>query len=168
MKKKIQKTKSPAGKGSPEMSPAESAAEIHAFMSEHALDDLTLERDGEKVEICRGLRIGFAHAMPSPRAEDAPVAAPTAAPAAPPVSKYHLIRSPMAGTFYRSPSPSAASYVKEGDRVKADTTVCIIEAMKVMNEIKAEVSGTIVRICLENSAPLAEGDVMFEVDTGAQ
>ena len=73
------------------------------------------------------------------------------------------IKSPMVGTFYRAPSPEAANYVEIGAEVHPDTVVCIIEAMKVMNEIKAEVSGRITRIAIEDATPVSYGQVLFEV-----
>jgi len=73
------------------------------------------------------------------------------------------IKSPMIGTFYRSPSPEAGSYVEIGTEVNADTVVCIIEAMKVMNEIKAEVKGVITQILVENAKPVEFGQPMFKV-----
>jgi len=73
------------------------------------------------------------------------------------------IKSPMVGTFYRSSGPGSDPYVKVGDYVEAETTVCIIEAMKVMNEIKAEVSGRITRIAIEDATPVSYGQVLFEV-----
>lgn len=73
------------------------------------------------------------------------------------------IKSPMIGTFYRSPSPEAAAYVEVGTEVTADTAVCIIEAMKVMNEIKAEVKGVITQTLVENGKPVEFGQVLFRV-----
>ena len=88
-------------------------------------------------------------------------AAATAAAAA--ASNEIEIKSPMIGTFYRSPSPEAGSYVEIGSEVNADTVVCIIEAMKVMNEIKAEVKGVITQIIVENAKPVEFGQPMFKV-----
>lgn len=90
------------------------------------------------------------------------------APAAPAVddSKLHVIRSPMVGTFYASPSPDAAAYVKVGDHVGRDSTVCIIEAMKVFNEIQAEVTGQIVSVLVEGGQPVEFNQPLFKVDTG--
>ena len=73
------------------------------------------------------------------------------------------VRSPMIGTFYRSPSPEAAAYVEIGSEVSPDTVVCIIEAMKVMNEIKAEVKGTITQALVENGKPVEFGQPLFKV-----
>ena len=76
-----------------------------------------------------------------------------------------LIKSPMVGTFYSAPDPDSPAYVKVGDPVGPDTTVCIVEAMKVFNEIPAEVSGKIVAVLVENGEPVEFGQPMFKVDT---
>jgi acetyl-CoA carboxylase biotin carboxyl carrier protein len=84
--------------------------------------------------------------------------------AAPAVNSGEIdIKSPMIGTFYRSPSPESASYVDVGAEVNPDSVVCIIEAMKVMNEIKAEVKGVITQILVENGKPVEFGQPMFKV-----
>ena len=75
------------------------------------------------------------------------------------------ITSPMVGTFYRSPSPDAESFVDEGDHVGPETTVCIVEAMKVFNQIPAELSGRIVAVLAENGSPVEFGQPLFRVDT---
>jgi len=100
-----------------------------------------------------------------------PAATPSggAAPAAPaaalaPVSTHKDIKSPMVGTFYKSPEPGAEAYVKVGGRVTAGQTVCIIEAMKIMNEIEAEVSGVVREILVEDTQPVEFGQVLFRVD----
>lgn len=77
---------------------------------------------------------------------------------------YKEIRSPMVGTFYRSPAPDAEPFVKIGQEITAETVVCIIEAMKVMNEIKAEVSGIVRKIVLENATPVEFGQVLFKIE----
>ena len=87
----------------------------------------------------------------------APAAAPAAAPEGP------MIKAPMIGTFYRAPSPESANYVEVGDKVTADSVVCIIEAMKVMNEIKAEVSGAITEILVDNSKPVEFDQPLFRI-----
>ena len=74
------------------------------------------------------------------------------------------IKSPIVGTFYRSPSPEAAPFVKVGDRVEEETVVCIVEAMKVMNEIKAECKGVIKKIMIENATPVEYGQSLFKID----
>jgi len=80
---------------------------------------------------------------------------------------YHEIKSPMVGTFYAQPEPGAEPYVRVGARVTPTTTVCIIEAMKIMNNIDAEVSGVIKEICVSDAQPVEFGQVLFRVDTNA-
>jgi len=93
------------------------------------------------------------HAAPSHAAEAA----------APPVALKE-IRSPMVGTYYRAPEPGADAYVQVGSRVTSGQTVCIIEAMKIMNEIEAEVSGVIREVCVEDATPVEYGQVLYRVD----
>ena len=95
-------------------------------------------------------------AAPGPAA-----AAASPAPAAPALKE---IKSPMVGTFYRAPEPGAEPYVKVGSRVSAGQTVCIIEAMKIMNEIEAEVTGLVKEVCLEDASPVEFGTVLYRVD----
>ena len=90
------------------------------------------------------------------------VATATTAPV-PPVSTEKEIKSPMIGTFYRSPSPEAAPYVEVGTEVNPDSIVCIIEAMKVMNEIKAEQRGVITQILVDNAKPVEFGQPLFKI-----
>ena len=98
---------------------------------------------------------------PVPTQMATPVAAhPAPAPAA---SNEIEIKSPMVGTFYRAPSPEAANYVEIGTEVSGDTVVCIIEAMKVMNEIKAEVRGVITQVLVENAKPVEFGQPLFKI-----
>src|SRR5262245_27109197 len=108
-------------------------------------------------------------AMPVPMAAAPAPAAPvgttsTASPAAAAASALKEIKSPMVGTFYRSPEPGAEPYVKVGSRVSAGQTVCIIEAMKIMNEIEAEVTGVVKEVCLEDASPVEFGTVLYRVD----
>lgn len=78
----------------------------------------------------------------------------------------HEVESPMVGTFYRAPAPDAPPYVEVGDRVEEGETLCILEAMKLMNELESEVSGTIREICVENAESVEYGEVLFRIDTG--
>ena len=113
------------------------------------------------------LAVPMAVSVPS-----APVAAaapeterePARAPAAPALKE---IRSPMVGTFYKAPEPGAESYVRVGSRVTPGQTVCIIEAMKIMNEIEAEIAGTVREISVEDGQPVEFGQVLFRVDPNA-
>jgi acetyl-CoA carboxylase biotin carboxyl carrier protein len=102
-------------------------------------------------------------APPAPAAEVAAPAAPPT-PAAPPAAKTTVVRSPMIGTFYRSPGPGKDVFVNEGDSIKPGQTLCIIEAMKLFNEIEAEVAGKIVRILVANATPVEYDQPLFEVE----
>jgi len=101
---------------------------------------------------------------PAPAPAAAAPAASAAAPSAAPASTLKEIKSPMVGTFYKAPEPGADAYVKVGSRVTAGQTVCIIEAMKIMNEIEAEVTGVIREILVEDSQPVEFGQALFRVD----
>ena len=94
----------------------------------------------------------------------APVPAPAAPAVAAPVSTLKEIQSPMVGTFYAAPEPGAEPYVRIGQRVTPGQTVCIVEAMKIMNEIEAEVSGVVREVCVEDAQPVEYGQVLFRVD----
>lgn len=145
---------------------------IVELMNEHGLTqfDLTKKdfqlklKKGSDVEELRGLLANLpapsaAPVLPAP----APAAAPAGAAAAPAVADGVEINSPMVGTFYQKPAPDAPSFVEVGSVVSVGQTVCIIEAMKVMNEIKAEVSGTITAIIAQDGKPVQFGDVLFRI-----
>lgn len=91
-------------------------------------------------------------------------ALPAAAPSAPDEPAGHIVKSPMVGTFYRSPSPGAPSFVEVGSAVKTGEALCIIEAMKLLNEIEAEVAGTIKQILVENGQPVEYGQPLFVIE----
>ncbi len=142
------------------------------LMKKNSVSEFELERQDFKIRLKRG---GAVVALP--QSDDAPVTfalpsapqqvgagSPSAAVAAPQaVSGESEIKSPMIGTFYQSPSPESASYVEVGTEVNPDTVVCIIEAMKVMNEIKAEVRGVITAILVENAKPVEFGQPLFRI-----
>ncbi|MFP4140486.1 MAG: acetyl-CoA carboxylase biotin carboxyl carrier protein [Planctomycetota bacterium] len=102
-----------------------------------------------------------ASAGPAPAQQAAPAATEAAAPT--PADNLIEVISPMVGTFYSAPSPDSDPFVSSGDKVTPETVVCIVEAMKVMNEIKAEVAGTIVEVCVQNAQPVEYGQVLFRV-----
>ena len=145
--------------------------EIKAIAEIVAANDLAefkLEREGFTLEIKRGSSTVVAAPVsmiaPAPVAAPAPAAAaPAAAPAAD-NAKRITIDSPLVGTLYRAPSPEAAPFVKVGDKVTPDTVVCIVEAMKVMNEIKAEKSGVIRDILVENGSAVEFGQPLFVIE----
>jgi acetyl-CoA carboxylase biotin carboxyl carrier protein len=127
---------------------------------------LLLKKPGPAVVQMASAPVAIAAPAPAPAVASAPVAAPAAASApAAPTQEAGLveIKSPMVGTFYRSASPDAPSYVEEGGRVEKGKPVCIVEAMKLMNEIEADVTGTVVKVCVQNEQPVEYGTVLFLV-----
>jgi acetyl-CoA carboxylase biotin carboxyl carrier protein len=146
---------------------------IIGMMKDNDLSEFQMEQDGLKIRIKRGPE-GFQQTVtlppvaapqpaPVPVANQAPAAAPVApAPVAAATDIKHIM-SPMVGTFYLSASPESPPYVEIGQEVDPETVVCIIEAMKVMNEIKADVKGVITEIVAENAKPVEFGQKLFAV-----
>lgn len=140
---------------------------IAEIVAANDLSELKLEADGFTLEIKRGGAVVAAApvAVAAPVAPVAAAPAPAAAPAAAaPAANRVTIDSPLVGTLYRAPSPEAAPFVKVGDKVTPDTVVCIVEAMKVMNEIKAEKSGVIRDILVENGSAVEFGQPLFVIE----
>ena len=143
-------------------------------MKKNSISEFELEKDNFKIRLRRGQEGGVqvlpedyilppaAQATALPAAAAPAAAAPAAS--APPASSGVEIKSPMIGTFYRAPSPEAASYVEVGSEVEPETVVCIVEAMKVMNEIKAEVRGVITQVCVDNAKPVEFNQPLFKVN----
>ena len=142
------------------------------IMARHGLSELEIEEAGSRVHLCRGGVVAPA----SPVVASAPVVAVSEAPAsessssaaasassAPVSASATTITSPLVGTFYTASSPEAEPFVHEGSVVTAGTTVCIIEAMKVMNEVKAECDGVITRVLLPNKSAVEYGTALFEM-----
>jgi len=139
--------------------------QILKLMDEHGLSEFTLERDGEKL-IIKGQTAAVPVVMPvQPAPQMVPqAAAPAAAPEVEPVDdSIQVITSPMVGTFYAAPSPDSEPFVRPGVVINPDSTVGIIEAMKIMNEIKAEISGTITEMCVTNGQAIEFGQELFKV-----
>jgi len=136
-------------------------------MSQHDLSEIDLHDGSQRIRLRRGARVTTVAAAPVYQAAPAPVNEPKpgpAAPAAAPKKNLLEIKSPVVGTFYKSPDPNSPAFVSVGSKVTPTTTVCIIEAMKIFNEIAAEVAGTIVELCVENQQPVEYGQVLFRVD----
>jgi acetyl-CoA carboxylase biotin carboxyl carrier protein len=127
--------------------------------------ELEIQEGEERVRITRALApAGQTLMLQAPAAHPAPAAAPTPAPPpaeAPPEPTGHVVKSPMVGTFYRAASPGAKSFVEVGDTVKEGDTLCIVEAMKLMNEIEADASGVVKAILVENGQPVEFGQALF-------
>lgn len=136
------------------------------LMKKNGLAVFKMEREGFKITLkTAGAEVTQVIQQPAGAPSVTPAPAAAAAPSATPARDPNLkeIKSPMVGTFYLAPSPDAAPYVSTGQDVTSETVVCIVEAMKVMNEIKAEVSGKVVEVCAENGKPVQFGQVLFRV-----
>jgi acetyl-CoA carboxylase biotin carboxyl carrier protein len=141
------------------------------LMKKNSITEFELERQDSKIRLKRGLNGGSASAQPEDYTLPNYGMAPSAGSAAggppqalPPVASGEIdVKSPMIGTFYRAPSPEATNYIEVGSTVNAESVVCIIEAMKVMNEIKSEVSGVITQVLVENGKPVEFGQPLFKV-----
>lgn len=148
----------------------EEIKELISLLKESDINEIEVERGDIRVRVQR-----FASGPPQQVYAAAPYAAPAPAPAAaaPHIpaapaalaadANLHTIKSPIVGTFYSAASPDSPPFVKPGDSVTAKSTVCIIESMKLMNEIEAEVSGTIVACLVENGKPVEYGEALFTV-----
>jgi len=133
------------------------------LMKKNDLSVFEMEKDGFRLKLQKGAgeQTVFTSPAPAAAAPALPAAATTAAPA--PASTLKDVLSPMVGTFYRATSPESPPFVDVGKEVSEETVVCIIEAMKVMNEIKAETKGVIAEIVAENGKPVQFGQVLFRV-----
>ncbi len=135
------------------------------LVEESGIAEIEVTEGEEKVRITRSAPQQAVYAAPAPVHHAAPAVAPApvaAAPAARDLSAAQ--KSPMVGTFYRAPSPSSPPFVEVGQSVKAGETLCIIEAMKLMNEIEAEKSGVIKEILVENGQPVEYGEPLFIIE----
>jgi len=160
----------------------EEIKELVDIISSNNVNEFELERAGIKIRISKNQPVAAAVAAPAPVISLAPQAVGGAAPAAPqpaataaapaesapaPAEAEEegllLVKSPMVGTFYAAPSPESPSYVAEGDNVAPGKVLCIVEAMKLMNEIESEVAGTIVKIHPENGQPVEFGETLFSI-----
>ena len=158
----------------------EELRELIALLRDNGLAELELENEGFRVRLRRESSAGSSYVADVP--QHAPASAPVPAAPAPAAAAsgpthpgthasteasqdqdLHIIPSPIVGTFYRSPSPSADPFVKIGSNVEPESVVCIIEAMKLMNEIQAEASGEVVKIYVENGQPVEYGQPLFGI-----
>ena len=140
------------------------------LMKKNSVSEFELEKQDFKIRLKRGMHgngtsveeVPMMSYAPAPTLPMVTAVSASGAPAAP-ASNDADIKSPMIGTFYRSPSPESAPYVEVGTEVNPETVVCIIEAMKVMNEIKAETRGVVTQILMENAKPVEFGQPLFKV-----
>jgi len=145
------------------------------LLSESTLGELEIEEDGKKIRLAKPTGIPFQapSMIPSPGAMGAaqgassahPAPSPAPAPAIPAEARgYHEIKSPIVGTFYRAPAPDAAPFIQVGSAIVPGTVLCIVEAMKLMNEIESDVSGKIVKVLVENGQPVEYDQTLFLVE----
>jgi acetyl-CoA carboxylase biotin carboxyl carrier protein len=153
---------------------------ILALVREHELTEFELERDGLKLRVRKSQGPGQPQVqmlMPAPQvSHQSQIPAPQAAPSGPSPApaangqtdeelELAVVKSPIVGTFYRTPEPGAPAFVEVGQRVKKDQVLCIIEAMKLMNEITSEYDGEIVSVYVENGKPVQYGERLFAIKT---
>ena len=147
------------------------------LVTETDITEFEMEGSEEKIRIKRGVTPEVVHYQAPPvvtalpQAVAAPAMAPAAAPgvpaaAAPVVEKGEVVVSPIVGTFYRAPAPDAPPYVEVGQVVEKGQVLCIVEAMKLMNEIEAEIEGTILQILVENGHTVEYGEPLFKIKVG--
>lgn len=150
------------------------------FLSNSGLEEVNIETEEFKIKVKRSNEAQIIEKTIAAPAAIAPVAAPAAAPApvapaaapaapqaeapAASTSNYVEIKSPMIGTFYTSANPESPAFISVGDKVEKGTPVCIVEAMKLFNEIESEISGTIVKVLVENASPVEYDQPLFLVD----
>jgi acetyl-CoA carboxylase biotin carboxyl carrier protein len=153
---------------------AKEIQELIDFISKSGLEEVNIETEEFKIKVRKSPKVEakYIETPSAPAVTGTPVA-PQTETAAPSTSapqpttdesKYVTIKSPMIGTFYRSSSPDADPFVKEGDKISVGQTVCIVEAMKLFNEIESEVSGKIVKVLLDNASPVEFDQPLFLVD----
>ncbi|MGA2622733.1 MAG: acetyl-CoA carboxylase biotin carboxyl carrier protein [Bacteroidota bacterium] len=144
------------------------------LLEQSKIDEIEVEEEGIKIRISKH-SAGSAVVYPSqvvqpltqpvqPQHSPHDAAAAQAAPPAKPEVKYHEVKSPIVGTFYRAPAPDADPYVEVGQAVQAGTVLCIIEAMKLMNEIECDIAGRIVKIAVENGQPVEYNQTLFFIE----
>jgi acetyl-CoA carboxylase biotin carboxyl carrier protein len=133
------------------------------LVQESGISELEVTEGEEKVKIVKSGGSAAAYSAPAPTLAQVPVPPPAPATASAALTG-HLVKSPMVGTFYRSPSPGAKHFVEVGDTVKAGDTICIIEAMKLLNEIESDKDGVIKAILVENGQPVEYGEPLVLID----
>ncbi|MBI1803808.1 MAG: acetyl-CoA carboxylase biotin carboxyl carrier protein [Ignavibacteriae bacterium] len=142
---------------------------------EHSgVDEIEIEEEGLRVRVARNshnnaspvpvVAAQSTHAVTVPPVGHLAPSSPSTPPVAPPETKYHEIKSPIVGTFYRAPAPDADSYVEVGQIVQQKMVLCIIEAMKLMNEIESDIGGRIVKILVENGQPVEYNQTLFLIE----
>jgi acetyl-CoA carboxylase biotin carboxyl carrier protein len=159
--------------GAPRPFDVQTVEHLIGLMTRHDLTEIALQEGEQKIRLRKAgpapvLAAAYpppAHYPPAPPAANSAGHAAGSAPASD--RGLHEIKSEMVGTFYARPKPDKDDFVQVGSKVKPDTTVCLIEAMKIFNEIKADVAGTVAEVCVKNGDPVDFGQVLFRIDTSA-
>ena len=134
------------------------------LMDKHQLSEISLEEGDQRIRLRKGMPTAAMAFAPSvPISVSAPAGA-TAAEPAKPTTNHHEIKSPMVGTYFSKPAPDKPDYVSAGSAVKPDTVICKLEAMKIFNDLTADVAGTIAEVCVKNGQPVEFGTVLFRVN----
>jgi acetyl-CoA carboxylase biotin carboxyl carrier protein len=148
----------------------EEICELIQLVGSSGVANVEVEHAGSRVRIEGRAQVvaaqtapSVAGAAPAPQPDPGATAAPESGTAIPEEEDLHSVSSPIVGTFYRAPNPDADPYVKVGDFVEQGQTLCIVEAMKLMNEIEADISGMVVRVLPENAQPVEYGESLFMV-----
>jgi acetyl-CoA carboxylase biotin carboxyl carrier protein len=147
---------------------------IIKLVENSSVDEVEIEEEGTKIRVARHRTNSVQYQLPpnqaapqpagtnlSPAAAELPETAETKTP---PKANYHEVKSPIVGTFYRAPAPDAEPYAEVGQEVMQGTVLCIVEAMKLMNEIESDVAGKIVKILVENGTPVEYNQVLFLIE----
>jgi len=145
---------------------------IIKLVEHSSIDELELEEEGTKIKVARnrasGVQVQTVHTTPVPtlpsQSSHGLDSAKSVASNTPSSSQYHEVRSPIVGTFYRAPAPDAEPYIEIGQSVKVGSVLCIVEAMKLMNEIESDCDGTVVKVIAENGKPVEYNQILFLIE----
>jgi acetyl-CoA carboxylase biotin carboxyl carrier protein len=159
-----------SGTGTGDIFDVKKVRRLVEMMEQHDLAEIDLRQGDQRIRLRRGAEVQLTPAMhyPPVAAQQAPAGqSPTggAPPSAPADADLKIVTSPMVGTFYAAPNPESPAFVKVGDHVGPESVVCIIEAMKVFNEIQAELSGKVAAVLVETGQPVEFGQPLFKIDT---
>ena len=134
------------------------------LLSESNADEIEIEEDGKRIKVVKHAAVPVRQEIYVPPPAVAQPAPSGIAPGQPAVPAHHEIRSPIVGTFYRAPAPDAAPFVEVGSAVRPGTVLCIVEAMKLMNEIESDIEGKIAKVLVENGQPIEYDQPLFLVE----
>lgn len=146
----------------------EEIKKIVALMDENNLVEVEIEENGRKIHLKKAGAVQNFTSLPhvvsiTPSSNHTPITSAPVSQGKTREEELHLVKSPLVGTFYRAPKPESPPFVEEGQSVSKGQTLCIVEAMKVMNEIKSDVNGIIKEICVKNAQPVDFGKILFKI-----